>query len=188
MSNNMDDTATNRNHAQYYRSGMYCTLSIHEVRLTFCDSYEGYRVRNRNSRRRSRGAIQSFRKASHISQRQSRGNNTCGCSKNATSYQEHHNQISPLPEFHHKRRCTLLSVIGRRGEVLWGVFRKTILCHLSFKASCQSHNRLETEKGGKTTDQIFRGGVPKIPNGISHLGLPSIRPRISPTGRANRAT
>ena len=40
-----------------------------------------------------------FLKTRHISQRQSRGNHTRSCSKNLTSYQAHHNQISSLPYF-----------------------------------------------------------------------------------------
>ena len=56
----MGDLDSNRNSTQYYGGGIHCSISSDEVRLTFCDSYEGYLVCTQSSRRHPNSVMQYF--------------------------------------------------------------------------------------------------------------------------------
>ena len=101
----MGESATNGNIYQYYRGIIYYTFSRHEGFLTFCESYEGDWICNRNSILHSEGDVQSFWKTSNSSQRQSRGNRTHGLSTKSNLYQAHHGKILSLPDLLYKWWC-----------------------------------------------------------------------------------
>ena len=58
----MGDLTTNINITQYYIGKIYGSLAIHEVSLTFCESYEGNWVHTQASRRHFKGAVKPFEK------------------------------------------------------------------------------------------------------------------------------
>ena len=94
----MDNPDIDRNSAQY-RGRIHYYFSRDEVRLTFCGYYEGNLVRTKASRRHLDGTVQSFQNFSHSLQRQSSVDCTRVFSANVTSYKEHNDQVSLLPEF-----------------------------------------------------------------------------------------